>query len=468
MTIPDLPVALIDNPVAGLGKLNEAKLALYIGLSQGQTLLPKLEALLQQAGINVSSQNYQNVEFRLVTVPYSPVLSGYATIGDVLVIALNETTLRAAVDTYQGRTVNIEQAPGYKKALETLNHAPGTQVGYFDIPRLLTISGNLGLGYAESMKSKGQPLPVDLDTLPKLEEITALIPPLISGSINTPQGAVAEHYSPFGYLGQVALSGGANLFQEISRKKRRKAQREARKEESHQEEEAAPSHVKEEPKPMEPASTPSEGHETDASAPGAEGADKPGTSTGETPLSPPAGAQESEKAPEPQQTKEVKEPVASTAADTTTVAAIPDSTGAQVTEPGSDKPIGPPASPEGWSVSSSSETMVSYLSADYKGTVNWLKTPYSPHMQIEAMLNQVKSASASTEGFKVVREGALSIGGLSGAELVYELGPDGGRQRIRLIYLQDGANLYTLSMQCAVNACEAHQPAFQRILDSLK
>ena len=39
---------------------------------------------------------------------------------------------------------------------------------------------------------------------------------------------------------------------------------------------------------------------------------------------------------------------------------------------------------------------------------------------------------------------------------------------MRLIYLQDGTNLYTLTLQCAVTRCDSYQKAFDGIVQSFK
>src|SRR5262249_3783347 len=70
--------------------------------------------------------------------------------------------------------------------------------------------------------------------------------------------------------------------------------------------------------------------------------------------------------------------------------------------------------------------------------------------------------------FKVLKEGPVQFGSLQGQELVYENGAEGSKQRLRLIYLQDGESLYTVTLQCAAAKCDGYQAAFDSILNSLK
>ena len=112
--------------------------------------------------------------------------------------------------------------------------------------------------------------------------------------------------------------------------------------------------------------------------------------------------------------------------------------------------------------------MATFLAPDYQGNATWIRSALSPYMKLETMVEQLKSSSGSMPDFKVISEGPLTIGQLSGRELTYEVGETSSRQRMRLIYLQDGTNLYTLTLQCPVTRCDSYQKAFDGIVQSFK
>ena len=445
LSIPDLPAALIENPVAGLAKLNEAKLAFFLGLSDGAALVEKLEGKMAETGMSATPTDYKGVSLKLVPVPGSPVMPGYAVIGDTLVIALNETTLRASADLHSGGK-GLEGSASYQKALSNLDLKSNTQIGYIDVPRILEVGGNLGLGYAKAAKARGEELPFDVDALPPLSEIVALIPPMISTSSLQSDGVVAEYHSPFGYLTQSFISTGAGAAESFM---------------------GGPAR---EPAPPEWDDSDSSDEDWDSKDPSDEdwdAADVSDEDFSESDSSSDEDSSESDVSTDSEMVSNTEDaPMVATSSSSASDESAPPSKPADPSAP--VVPISPPSPPSGWTVQTSGDTMATYLSSDYQGTVSWLKTPYTPYMKLDSMIGQVKSSSGTVANFEVVSEGAVKMGGLEGIEMVYELGPKEARQRVRLLYLQDGTNLYTVSMQCSAGHCDSYQSVFDQILSAFK
>jgi hypothetical protein len=454
LALPDLPVAILDNPVVGaLGKLNEVQLAIYLGTEDPAAIETQLQSVLQKANVNATAEQHNGVAYHLVTIPNSPVFPGYALVGNQLVIGMNVLTLKNAIDLSKGGA-GLESSERYKAAMANLSIGGSSAVSYMDLPGVVEVAGRLALAYFDKAKQKGEALPFDPATLPKPEEIAALVPPAVSKSTGGPDGLVAEYYSPFGYLPQMAFSGGINAYEQY---RRRSAY------EAYESSEAAP--YQEEGETTAPAAEPG-AEEPTSEAPAA-------TEPSETTAEPSeTTAEPSETTAEPSET--TAEPSETTAEPSETTAEPSETASAAHPSASDTAPTGPvtakqaPAAPQGWTTSSSTENMASYLSGDYQANASWFRTPFSPYLKLESFVDQVKSSSASMPGFKVVQEGALQIGGLKGRELAYEMGDGPARQRVRLIYLQDGMNLYTLTLQCAVAKCDTHQKAFDLILASLK
>jgi hypothetical protein len=298
----------------------------------------------------------------------------------------------------------LTSAPRYQKAMSVLSVKEGSSTGYVDLPGIIEVAGRLALAQAKKMQQAGQPLPFDLAALPSPEQLAALVPPMATKSSVGPEGMVGEYFSPFGYMAQVAVSSGMSAYQAMEQRKAG---------EQYGDEPTA------EPYEDEPAAEPYEDGPT-------------------------AEPYEDEPAAE--------EPAAEPVAGGTQAAAARQA---------------PPA-PAGWSVSSSAENMTAYLSGDYQGSATWFRSPFLQHMRLDAMIAQVKTSSASLPSFQVLREGPIELGELRGSELVYEMGEQQNRQRLRLVYVHDGQNLYTLTLQCAVSKCDEYQQAFDAIVAGLK
>jgi uncharacterized protein DUF3352 len=478
IALPDLPVALLDNPIVGaLGKLNELQLAVYCGTEDGAGVEAQLQSILQKANVNVTTEQYNGVTYHLITIPNSPVFPGYAVIGNQIVMGMNVLTLKTAIDQSKGGA-GLESSDRYKAAMSNLTIGEGCATSYMDLPGVLGVAGRLAAAYFDKAKQKGEPLPFDPATLPKPEELAAFVPPVAGRSTIGPDGMVAEYYSPIGYMTQMVFSSGISAYQQARQRASSLSSEESstapslEDNQTHPAAEATPESgpSSEQPSVTPPTEKPSGSGETaSGSGPAASGSE---TTASESPATTSESAGSGSKSGGTSSGTAASGTSSSVSGTGTSASG---STPSGTTEAASGSaPTGPvkakkaPGAPEGWTVASSTENMASYLSGDFQANAAWFRTPFSPYLKLESFIDQVKSSSSSMPDFKVLQEGTLEIGGLKGRELAYEYGESPSRQRVRLIYLQDGTNLYTLTLQCSVAKCDTYKKAFDAILDNLK